>query len=55
MKQLQEHFGQQRRRLQSILRYEASPQRAFDRTLSQLERFQRVRLGVASESHTQEP
>jgi hypothetical protein len=45
LKRLQEHFDQQGYRLQSILRYEASLERAFDRTLSQLERLQRIRLG----------
>jgi hypothetical protein len=32
-------------RLERLLRYEASLERAFDRTLSQLERLQRMRLG----------
>jgi hypothetical protein len=31
--------------LDRVLRYEASLERAFDRTLSQLERMQRLRLG----------
>jgi hypothetical protein len=31
--------------LDRLLRYEASLERAFDRTLSQLERLQRMRLG----------
>ena len=33
--------------LDRLLRYEASLDRAFDRTLSQLERLQRMRLGHA--------
>ncbi len=33
--------------LDRVLRYEASLNRAFDRTLSQLERLQRMRLGQA--------
>jgi len=31
--------------LDRLLRYEASLERSFDRTLSQLERLQRMRLG----------
>ena len=33
-------------RLDRLLRYEASLERAFDRTLNQLERLQRIRLGL---------
>ena len=32
-------------RLELLIRYEASLDRSFDRTLSQLERLQRMRLG----------
>ena len=33
--------------LERLLRYEASLDRSFDRTLNQLERLQRIRLGQA--------
>lgn len=33
--------------LDRLLRYEASLERTFDRTLAQLERLQRLRLGLA--------